>query len=65
MYKRAKVERNRERDAATDALLGQVGWNMLQFSEHQITADIATAVQAAVASEVRRDRPAQLSLATS
>lgn len=49
----AKRERNRERDAETDAALIEAGWTPLRFWEHEVRAD-PSAVAAAIAEAVRR-----------
>ncbi|WP_103663166.1 very short patch repair endonuclease [Microbacterium sp. CJ77] len=49
----AKRERNRERDAETDAALMAAGWTPLRFWEHQVRADPAL-VAATIAAAVRR-----------
>lgn len=46
-YWDAKLERNRERDTAVNAILAADGWRVLRFWEHQISEDLA-----AVASEI-------------
>lgn len=45
---RAKVERNRARDAATNEALAVAGWTVLRFWEHESPAEVAEAVRAAV-----------------
>lgn len=36
-----KIQRNRERDAETDTLLHQAGWEVLRFWEHETPKDAA------------------------
>lgn len=45
---RAKVQRNRARDAATNEALAAAGWTVLRFWEHEPPAEVAEAVRAAV-----------------
>lgn len=47
-YWSAKIERNRARDAATDATLADAGWTVLRFWTHQPPTEVAAAVGAAV-----------------
>ncbi|GAB7072141.1 very short patch repair endonuclease [Mycobacterium hodleri] len=47
-YWSAKIERNRARDAATDATLADAGWTVLRFWAHQPPTEVAAAVGAAV-----------------
>ncbi|GAA1679653.1 very short patch repair endonuclease [Microbacterium lacus] len=49
----AKRQRNRERDAETDAALTAAGWTPLRFWEHEVRADPAL-VAATIAAAVRR-----------
>ena len=44
----AKVERNRQRDTATDETLTEAGWTVLRFWAHVEPAEVAEAVRAAV-----------------
>ncbi|MDV3291908.1 very short patch repair endonuclease [Mycobacterium avium] len=53
-YWRAKVARNRARDAATDETLRAAGWTVLRFWEHQPPAEVAEAVRAAVTGAMGR-----------
>lgn len=43
-----KLERNIERDRATDALLRDAGWTVLRYWEHEAPADVAKAVATAI-----------------
>lgn len=47
-YWSAKLARNVERDADTNTRLEVLGWTVLRFWEHEIPAEIAEAVVAAV-----------------
>jgi DNA mismatch endonuclease (patch repair protein) len=47
-YWSAKVERNRNRDQETDALLAGAGWTVLRIWEHVAITDAADLVEAAV-----------------
>lgn len=47
-YWTAKVQRNRERDIATDAALAEAGWAVLRFWEHVAPTEVAEAVRTAV-----------------
>ena len=40
-YWSAKIQRNRERDRETDALLASAGWTVLRFWEHESVAAVA------------------------
>lgn len=46
---RAKVERNRERDAETTAVLQERGWTVLRFWTHDRPEDVADHISKAVA----------------
>lgn len=50
----AKRERNRERDAETDAALIEAGWTPLRFWEHDVRTAVE-AVAARIADVVRRE----------
>lgn len=52
----AKVERNRQRDAATDITLTEAGWTVLRFWEHEPPEQVAQSVREAV---MRTRRPDQ------
>ncbi|WP_137989119.1 very short patch repair endonuclease [Streptomyces vilmorinianum] len=52
MFWREKIEKNRERDANTDARLQEAGWVSLRVWEHE-AADVAAARVAAVVAERR------------
>lgn len=39
-----KIQRNRERDADTDTLLLQAGWEVLRFWEHETPTDVAARI---------------------
>lgn len=43
-----KLERNIERDRATDALLREAGWTVLRYWEHESPADVARAIADAI-----------------
>jgi DNA mismatch endonuclease (patch repair protein) len=45
---RAKLERNRSRDAETSAHLRRLGWTVLRFWAHESPADVAETVRAAL-----------------
>jgi DNA mismatch endonuclease (patch repair protein) len=47
-YWRTKIDRNRERDAETNAVLAQYGWTVLRFWSHLDASEIADAIAAAV-----------------
>lgn len=47
-YWTEKVERNRQRDRATDAELRASGWTVLRFWAHVDPAEVAETVRAAV-----------------
>lgn len=47
-YWNEKVERNRQRDSATDAALAAAGWTVLRFWAHVDPAEVAAAVRDAV-----------------
>lgn len=47
-YWGAKIQRNRERDRETNWLLGEAGWEVLRFWEHDDVDEAAEAVQCAV-----------------
>ena len=47
-YWAAKVQRNRQRDAATDETLTAPGWMVLRFWEHMDPIEVAEAVRTAV-----------------
>lgn len=49
---RQKLERNRERDAATDRLLDENGWTVIRIWEHEDPSEAADRVERAV--RVRR-----------
>ena len=49
----AKRERNRERDAETDAALRAAGWTAIRFWEHEVRAD-PSLVSATIAAAVSR-----------
>lgn len=51
---KTKIERNKERDAATDAALADAGWLVLRVWEHEDPVEAA----ARVGAEVARRRPA-------
>ena len=50
---RAKIERNRERDADTDRRLREAGWAVLRFWEHEDPADVADEVERQVVRPAR------------
>jgi DNA mismatch endonuclease (patch repair protein) len=54
-YWSAKVERNRNRDNETDALLADAGWTVLRIWEHVAIIDAADLVEAAVRQGRGRD----------
>ena len=41
----AKIARNRERDAAVDLALGNLGWKVIRVWSHEIREDLSAAVQ--------------------
>ncbi|MDU0366877.1 very short patch repair endonuclease [Microbacterium sp. KSW4-17] len=43
-----KLQANKERDAAVNVALGEVGWTVLRFWEHETPTSVADAVEAAV-----------------
>lgn len=45
---RAKLDRNQSRDAETSAHLQRHGWTVLRFWAHELPADVAETVRAAV-----------------
>lgn len=47
-YWRIKIERNRERDAKTDAALREAGWLVLRFWEHEDPQEAADRIAVAV-----------------
>jgi len=47
-YWSEKVERNRQRDFETNMLLGQRGWTILRFWEHEDPAAVADAIEVIV-----------------
>lgn len=47
-YWSTKIERNRRRDAETDALLTQAGWLVVRAWEHQDSTSVANLVEQAV-----------------
>jgi DNA mismatch endonuclease (patch repair protein) len=49
---RAKRDRNRERDAETDAALEADGWRVMRFWEHEVRTDL-DAVASSIAGTVR------------
>jgi DNA mismatch endonuclease, patch repair protein len=51
---RAKIERNRERDADTDRRLQQSGWTAIRIWEHEDPLDAADRVKAAIATATDR-----------
>jgi DNA mismatch endonuclease (patch repair protein) len=51
-YWSAKVQRNRNRDMETDALLADAGWTVLRIWEHVDIAEAADIVQSAVEASV-------------
>lgn len=55
-YWAEKIERNRERDADTDAALLAAGWYVIRAWQHEAPDAVADAVAAAV--RARRSRPA-------
>jgi DNA mismatch endonuclease (patch repair protein) len=52
-YWRAKISRNRARDADTDALLTAAGWTPLRFWAHETPAVVAEKVRVATAPPAR------------
>lgn len=53
---RAKIERNRERDRATDVVLAAAGWTVVRVWEHEDPTLAADRVEAAVRARRNRDR---------
>jgi len=49
-----KVERNRERDAETNAVLAEHGWKVMRFWTHESPDSVATEIAAALESGPRR-----------
>ena len=50
-----KLARNRERDAATNRVLGEHGWAVLRFWEHEDPVAAADRVERVVRSRLRQD----------
>lgn len=58
-----KLERNIERDRATDALLRSVGWTVLRYWEHETPADVAQAIADAIRARLTGERKGDRSVA--
>ncbi|MFE7223422.1 very short patch repair endonuclease [Nocardioides sp. NPDC057577] len=49
-----KIARNRERDAETDRILADAGWQVVRVWEHEDPAEVALAIFAAVRSDAQQ-----------
>lgn len=54
----AKLRRNAERDAETDAMLADAGWLVIRVWEHEDPAEAARRVQLALSARSAEPRPA-------
>jgi len=54
---RAKIERNKQRDEETNAVLEDQGWRVLRFWEHEVPERAAALISAVVNRRLRQREP--------